>query len=170
MSGSDSGVRSIAADPTATTAQVPALYVGVDGKLRGGFWTGDPTRVLTSAGKVNFSSSARNVDGKMAGNCVVTVDEAKSVSASFVSCSSNVTVTSSALTTGSYAGNIAISAPGTPAGNSPQNTAVSLDVTAAATYLGLLAVVVRAAGRIYRNSVLRTGARVPLREAWGRRA
>ena len=36
--------------------------------------------------------------------------------------------------------------------------------------LGAVAVVVRAAGRIYRNSVLRTGARIPLREAWGRRA
>jgi ABC-2 type transport system permease protein len=35
--------------------------------------------------------------------------------------------------------------------------------------LGAVAVVVRAAGRIYRNSVLRTGARVPLREAWGHR-
>jgi ABC-2 type transport system permease protein len=41
---------------------------------------------------------------------------------------------------------------------------------AALLALGAVAVVVRAAGRIYRNSVLRTGARVPLREAWGARA
>ncbi|WP_204008638.1 LamG-like jellyroll fold domain-containing protein [Virgisporangium aurantiacum] len=40
-------------DTAGTTAQVPALYVGIDGKLRGGYWTGDPTRVLASAGKVN---------------------------------------------------------------------------------------------------------------------
>ncbi|MCP2323337.1 RHS repeat-associated protein [Hamadaea flava] len=38
-------------DPTATTSAVPALYVGTDGKLRGGFWTtagGTPITTTTS--------------------------------------------------------------------------------------------------------------------------
>jgi len=35
------------------TGWVPALYVGTDGKLRGGYWTGDGFPVITSAGKVN---------------------------------------------------------------------------------------------------------------------
>ncbi|TNH22815.1 hypothetical protein FHG89_28290 [Micromonospora orduensis] len=41
------------ADPTVTGNWTPALYVGTDGKLRGGFWTGSSTRVITSAGAVN---------------------------------------------------------------------------------------------------------------------
>jgi hypothetical protein len=42
-----------------------------DGKSSGGGW------LTTADGKVNFSSSAKSVDGKMAGNCVVTVGETK---------------------------------------------------------------------------------------------
>ena len=42
-----------------------------DGKSSGGGW------LTTSDGEVNFSSSAKRVDGVMAGNCVVTVDQTK---------------------------------------------------------------------------------------------
>ena len=42
-----------------------------DGKSSGGGW------LTTSDGTVNFSSSAKSVDGKMAGNCVVTVSQTK---------------------------------------------------------------------------------------------
>jgi hypothetical protein len=42
-----------------------------DGKSSGGGW------LETSDGKVNFSSSAKSVDGVLAGNCVVTVDQTK---------------------------------------------------------------------------------------------
>jgi hypothetical protein len=42
-----------------------------DGKSSGGGW------LTTSAGTVNFSSSAKNVDGAMAGNCAVTARQAK---------------------------------------------------------------------------------------------
>jgi len=42
-----------------------------DGKSSGGGW------LVTSDGKVNFSSSAKNVDGVMAGNCTVTVGQMK---------------------------------------------------------------------------------------------
>jgi hypothetical protein len=42
-----------------------------DGKSSGGGW------LTTSDGRVNFSSSAKSVDGVMAGNCVVTVGETK---------------------------------------------------------------------------------------------
>ena len=42
-----------------------------DGKSSGGGW------LETSDGKVNFSSSAKSVDGVMAGNCVVTVGHTK---------------------------------------------------------------------------------------------
>ncbi|WP_430498449.1 LamG-like jellyroll fold domain-containing protein [Micromonospora trifolii] len=41
------------ADPAVAGTWTPALYVGTDGKLRGGFWTGSATRVITSAGAVN---------------------------------------------------------------------------------------------------------------------
>ncbi|WP_434739682.1 LamG-like jellyroll fold domain-containing protein [Micromonospora sp. SH-82] len=40
-------------DPSVTGNWTPALYVGTDGKLRGGFWTGSPTRLVTSAAGVN---------------------------------------------------------------------------------------------------------------------
>lgn len=40
-------------DPTNTTSWVPALYVGTDGKLRGTFWVGDLSKIITSPGKVN---------------------------------------------------------------------------------------------------------------------
>ncbi|MBM0237169.1 VCBS repeat-containing protein [Micromonospora sp. ATA32] len=40
-------------DPAATTSWNPSLYIGTDGKLRGGFWTGSSTRVITTAGGVN---------------------------------------------------------------------------------------------------------------------
>ncbi|WP_350276525.1 LamG-like jellyroll fold domain-containing protein [Kribbella sp. HUAS MG21] len=39
-------------DVDATGSWVPALYVGVDGKLRGGFWTGSTANVLTTASSV----------------------------------------------------------------------------------------------------------------------
>jgi len=42
-----------------------------DGKSSGGGW------LATSDGKVNFSSSAKSVDGVMAGNCTVTVGQMK---------------------------------------------------------------------------------------------
>lgn len=42
-----------------------------DGKSSGGGW------LATADGRVNFSSSAKNVDGTMAGNCTVTVDQMK---------------------------------------------------------------------------------------------
>jgi hypothetical protein len=42
-----------------------------DGKSSGGGWLATPD------GKVNFSSSAKSVDGVMAGNCIVTVGETK---------------------------------------------------------------------------------------------
>ena len=42
-----------------------------DGKSSGGGW------LTTSAGKANFSSSAKSVDGVMAGNCTVTVAQTK---------------------------------------------------------------------------------------------
>jgi hypothetical protein len=42
-----------------------------DGKASGGGW------VTSSDGKVNFSSSAKSVDGKLTGNCVVTVAKTK---------------------------------------------------------------------------------------------
>ena len=42
-----------------------------DGKSSGGGW------LATSDGTVNFSSSAKSVDGAMAGNCVVTVGQTK---------------------------------------------------------------------------------------------
>ena len=42
-----------------------------DGKSSGGGW------LTTSDGEVNFSSSAKSVDGVMAGNCVVTVGQTK---------------------------------------------------------------------------------------------
>ncbi|MEV4659073.1 LamG-like jellyroll fold domain-containing protein [Micromonospora sp. NPDC049301] len=41
------------ADPAVAGNWTPALYVGTDGKLRGGFWTGSATRVIMSAGVVN---------------------------------------------------------------------------------------------------------------------
>ena len=41
------------ADPAATTSYVPALYVGTDGKLRGTFWVGDLSKIITSPGRVN---------------------------------------------------------------------------------------------------------------------
>ncbi|MFC3503111.1 LamG-like jellyroll fold domain-containing protein [Micromonospora krabiensis] len=40
-------------DPSVAGNWTPALYVGTDGKLRGGFWTGSSTRLITSAGAVN---------------------------------------------------------------------------------------------------------------------
>jgi YD repeat-containing protein len=39
-------------DVDAAGSWVPALYVGVDGKLRGGFWTGSAANVLTTAASV----------------------------------------------------------------------------------------------------------------------
>jgi hypothetical protein len=42
-----------------------------DGKSSGGGW------LTTADGRVNFSSSAKRVDGMMAGNCVVTVGQTK---------------------------------------------------------------------------------------------
>ncbi|NUT18777.1 MAG: Teneurin-1 [Hamadaea sp.] len=39
-------------DVDAAGSWVPALYVGVDGKLRGGFWTGTAANVLTTAASV----------------------------------------------------------------------------------------------------------------------
>ncbi|MEV6964289.1 LamG-like jellyroll fold domain-containing protein [Hamadaea sp. NPDC051192] len=39
-------------DPAATTSFVPALYVGADGKLRGGFWTTSGGSPITSATSV----------------------------------------------------------------------------------------------------------------------
>ncbi|NUT32681.1 MAG: Teneurin-1, partial [Hamadaea sp.] len=39
-------------DETTGGSTVPALYVGVDGKLRGGFWTGSTTNVITSSASV----------------------------------------------------------------------------------------------------------------------
>ncbi|NUO56202.1 MAG: Teneurin-1, partial [Hamadaea sp.] len=39
-------------DVNAAGSWVPALYVGVDGKLRGGFWTGSAANVLTTATSV----------------------------------------------------------------------------------------------------------------------
>ncbi|MEV6964417.1 LamG-like jellyroll fold domain-containing protein [Hamadaea sp. NPDC051192] len=44
-------------DPAATTSAVPALYVGTDGKLRGGFWTtagGTPITTTTSVADGNW--------------------------------------------------------------------------------------------------------------------
>jgi RHS repeat-associated protein len=40
-------------DPTVAGNWTPSLYIGTDGKLRGGFWTGSSTRVITTAGTVN---------------------------------------------------------------------------------------------------------------------
>ncbi len=40
-------------DPTVTTSWVPALYVGTDGKLRGTYWVGDLSKIITSPGRVN---------------------------------------------------------------------------------------------------------------------
>ncbi|GAA2707818.1 LamG-like jellyroll fold domain-containing protein [Micromonospora olivasterospora] len=42
-------------DPAAVTSWNPSLYVGTDGKLRGGFWTGSGSsgRMITTAGTVN---------------------------------------------------------------------------------------------------------------------
>ncbi|MFJ6166014.1 LamG-like jellyroll fold domain-containing protein [Micromonospora orduensis] len=40
-------------DPTVVGNWTPALYVGTDGKLRGGFWTADATRMITSTALVN---------------------------------------------------------------------------------------------------------------------
>ncbi|GAA0378051.1 hypothetical protein GCM10009541_20670 [Micromonospora gifhornensis] len=40
-------------DPAVTGNWTPALYVGTDGKLRGSFWTGSSTRVITSPIAVN---------------------------------------------------------------------------------------------------------------------
>ncbi|WP_410814556.1 LamG-like jellyroll fold domain-containing protein [Micromonospora sp. 067-2] len=40
-------------DPAVAGNWTPSLYVGTDGKLRGGFWTGGAAQVITSAGAVN---------------------------------------------------------------------------------------------------------------------
>ncbi|PZG00164.1 Teneurin-1 [Micromonospora deserti] len=40
-------------DPTVAGNWTPSLYVGTDGKLRGGFWTGSSARVITTTTAVN---------------------------------------------------------------------------------------------------------------------
>ena len=86
---------------------------------------------LTNSGGASMTWSAAAT--MATGSGWLAVSPASGTLSAGASTTLTVTVTSSALTTGSYTGNIAISAPGTPAGNSPQNTGISLSVTAAPT-------------------------------------
>jgi RHS repeat-associated protein len=78
----------------AASSWVPALYVGTDGKLRGGLWTGSSTQRITASGTVNdgqwhhvaLSAGAGNqqsmyLDGVLAGTMSHTIVATSAVNA-----------------------------------------------------------------------------------------